>query len=52
VWTPAIVAECLCVLACPRIAKVLAPTGRQEYARRVVAGLAAGANLLSGDRSP
>ena len=47
VWTPGIVAECLRVLAYPRVAKVLAPTGRQEYARRVVAGLAAGADMVS-----
>ena len=47
VWTPGIVAECLRVLAYPRVVKVLAPTGRQEYARRVVAGLAAGADMVS-----
>ncbi len=47
VWTPGVVAECLRVLAYPRIAKVLAPTGRQEYARRLVAGLAAGADMVS-----
>jgi len=52
VWTPAIVAECLRVLAYPRIATILAPTGRQEYARRVVAGLAAGADMVSPDLLP
>jgi len=52
VWTPGIVAECLRVLAYPRIAKVLAPTGRQEYARRVVAGLAAGADMVSPELLP
>lgn len=52
VWTPGIVAECLRVLAYPRIAKVLAPTGRPEYARRVVAGLAAGADMVSPELLP
>ena len=46
------VAECLRVLACSRIAKILAPTGRQEYARRVVAGLAAGADMVSPELLP
>ena len=52
VWTPDIVVECLRVLAYPRIAKVLAPTRRQEYARRVVAGLAAGADMVSPEMLP
>jgi len=52
VWTPGIVAECLRVLAYPRIAEVLAPAGRQEYARRVAAGLAAGADMVSPERLP
>ena len=45
-------AECLRVLAYPRIAKVLAPTRRQEYARRVVAGLAAGADMVAPEMLP
>jgi len=52
VWTPDIVAECLRVLAYPRIARVLAPTRRQEYARQVVAGLAAGADMVSPELLP
>ena len=52
VWTSGIVAECLRVLAYPRIAKVLGPTGRQEYGRRVVAGLAAGADMVSPELLP
>jgi uncharacterized protein len=52
VWTPDIVAECLRVLAYPRIKKVLAPTRRQEYARWVVAGLAAGADMVPSEMLP
>lgn len=52
VWTPGIVAECLRVLAYPRIARILAPAGRQEYARRVVAGLAAGADMVPAELLP
>jgi predicted nucleic acid-binding protein len=50
-WTPGIVAERLRVLAYPRIEKVLAPT-QQEYALRVVAGLAAGADMVSPELLP
>ncbi len=52
VWTPGIVAECLRVLAYPHIAKTLAPKRRQEYARQVVAGLAAGADMVSPEMLP
>jgi putative PIN family toxin of toxin-antitoxin system len=52
VWTPGIVAECLRVLAYPRIARILAPTRRQEYARRVIAGLAAGADMVAPEMLP
>ncbi len=52
VWTPDIVAECLRVLAYPHIAKVLAPTRRQDYARRVVAGLASGADMVAPEMLP
>lgn len=52
VWTPAIVAECLRVLAYPRIAKVLAPAGRKEYGHRIVAGLAAGADMVAPELLP
>jgi len=52
VWTPAIVAECLRVLAYPRIAKVLAPKRRHEYARQVVAGLAVGADMVPAEMLP
>ena len=52
VWTPDIVAECLRVLTYPRVAKVLAPKRRQEYARQVVAELAAGADMVSPQMLP
>jgi len=51
-WPPGIVADCLRVLAYPRIAKILAPTGRQEYACRVVAGLAASADVVPPELLP
>jgi predicted nucleic acid-binding protein len=46
------VAECLRVLAYPHIAKTLAPKRRQKYARQVVAGLAAGADMVSPEMLP
>ncbi len=52
VWTPAILAECLRVLTYERVARLLRRHGRQEYARRVVAALAAGAHLVAPDMLP
>lgn len=52
VWTPAIVAECLRVLAYERVARLLGRHRRQEYARRVVAALAAGADMVAPDMLP
>jgi uncharacterized protein len=52
VWTPGIVAGCLRVLASPHIAKILAPARRQEYARQVVSGLAAGADMVAPEVLP
>ena len=45
VWTGAIVAECYRILSGPRLARLL--KGREEYARTVVAGLAAGATMVA-----
>lgn len=44
VWTGAIVAECYRILSAPRLARTL--KGREEQARAVVAGLAAGATMV------
>lgn len=52
VWTPAIVAECLRVLAYEKVARLLRRHRRQEYARRVMAGLAAGAHMVAPDMLP
>jgi len=45
VWTGAIVAECYRILSAPRLARAL--KGREEQARAVVAGLAAGASMVA-----
>ena len=45
VWTGAIVAECYRILTAPRLARSL--EGREEHARSVVAGLAAGAIMVA-----
>jgi len=47
VWTGAIVAECYRILSGPKLARLL--KGREEYARKVVAGLAAGATVVAPD---
>lgn len=52
VWTPAIVAECLRVLTYERIARLLRARRRQEYARQIIAGLAAAADMVSPDMLP
>ncbi len=52
VWTPGIVAECLRVLTYERVARLLEAKRREEYARKVVAGLAAGADMVSADMLP
>jgi putative PIN family toxin of toxin-antitoxin system len=52
VWSPGVVAECLRVLTYPRVAKVLGAARREEYARRIVIGLAAGADMVSPEMLP
>ncbi len=52
VWSPGVVAECLRVLTYQRVAKVLKAARREEYARQVVAGLAAGADMVSPEMLP